>query len=280
MTDLLSEASTDRDVQTKKWLIHYQEAGKGHPVVLLHGSGPGASGWSNFQTNLGALSEHFRVLAVDLPGWGRSETVTWDERNNSEALVLLLDELGIEKAAVIGNSMGGMTALQFAVEHPDRITHLVTMGSPAPVAGVFSTSGLSEGLKVLIDTYIHPTTENFVRLVEVMAYDPRFASKELAAERARNALANPEHLRNFVDGMRHPIVAGFESLASQLPQVATPTLVVHGRDDRAVNCEAGLRLVSTIENSRLLLLNRCGHWAQLEHADEFNRTVVDFIANH
>jgi 2-hydroxy-6-oxonona-2,4-dienedioate hydrolase len=280
MTQQLSEASTDREVQTKKWRIHYQEAGAGHPVVLLHGSGPGASGWSNFQTNIGPLSEHFRVLAVDMPGWGRSDTVTWEERNHSEALVLLLDELGIEKAAVIGNSMGGMTALRFAVEHPDRMSHLVTMGAPAPVAGVFSAGGLTEGLEVLIGTYIQPTTENFARLVEVMAFDPRFASKELAAERSRNALAHPEHLRNFVEGLRHPIVAGFDSLASQLSQVATPTLVVHGRDDRTVNYEAGLRLVSTIDDSRLLLLNRCGHWAQLEHAEEFNRIVVDFISHH
>lgn len=81
--------------------------GDGHPVVRLHGSGPGASGWSNFRTNIGPLSQSCRAIAVDMPGWGRSDTTPPEDRDHFEALILLLDELGIGKAAVVGNSMGG-----------------------------------------------------------------------------------------------------------------------------------------------------------------------------
>jgi 2-hydroxy-6-oxonona-2,4-dienedioate hydrolase len=283
--DELTQAGTSRFVQTKKWRIHYNEAGEGHPIVMLHGSGPGASGWTNFSPNLGPLAQGFRAIAADMPGWGESDTATPDDRDHVEALLLLLDALGIEKAAVIGNSMGGLTALRFAAEHPDRISHLIPMGAPGPGVNIFTPGGSgSEGLKVLFRTYADPSPENFKQLVSVMAYDQRFATDELAEQRSRTALAHPEHLENFLEASRRGTVAGpsaaLAGLATQLPGITTPTLVVHGRDDRTLSFENALRIVATIPDSRLLLLNRCGHWAQLEHAAEFNRTVSSFVAHH
>jgi 2-hydroxy-6-oxonona-2,4-dienedioate hydrolase len=108
--------------------LRYYEAGFGHPLLLLHGSGPGATGWSNFSGNIEALAEHFHVYAVDTPGWGESSAATVDQLDHVEAAVQFLDALGIEKAAFVGNSMGGQTSIRLATEHPDRITHLVTMG--------------------------------------------------------------------------------------------------------------------------------------------------------
>lgn len=70
------------------------------------------------------------------------------------------------------------------------------------------------------------------------------------------------------------------ALASDLPEIAVPTMLIHGRDDRTVSFEASLRMVTTIPNSRLVLFKRCGHWAQLEHAAEFNRLVAQFVNNH
>jgi 2-hydroxy-6-oxonona-2,4-dienedioate hydrolase len=275
--------STSRFVDTKKWRIHLHEAGSGQAIVFLHGSGPGASGWSNFQTNIGPLSENFRVLAVDMPGWGASDSPPPADRDHVEALLLLLDELGIEKAALVGNSMGGMTSIRAAVEHPSRVSHLITMGAPAPGQRIFSPGGWSEGMKVLIGGYEDPSQESFKKLVSVMAFDPKFASDELAAERSRNALAQPEHLKNFLEGigkgfMNGPMAA-FGRTASQLASITAPTLILHGRDDRTVHFENGLQLVASIPNARLVLVNRCGHWIQLEHADEFNRTVSDFVRN-
>jgi pimeloyl-ACP methyl ester carboxylesterase len=83
----LTYEATSRTVQTESWKIHYNEAGEGHPVVMLHGSGPGATGWSNFGPNMPALAERFRVLAVDMPGWGASDAVTFEERDHATAAV-------------------------------------------------------------------------------------------------------------------------------------------------------------------------------------------------
>jgi 2-hydroxy-6-oxonona-2,4-dienedioate hydrolase len=276
LTDRLTEEATSRFAQTSRWKLHYNEAGSGPPVVLLHGSGPGATGWSNFGPNLGALSEHFRVLALDAPGWGRSDAVTLEERDHVGAVVELLDALEIDKAAVVGNSMGGMTALKLAALHPDRVSHLVTMGSGAPGVRLFGFGdGPTEGLKVLQAAYRDPSPASMKHLVEVMTFDPAHASDALAEQRSENALARPDHLANFIAGIgqRSPSWPTAEEVAS----IRTPTLLIHGRDDRVVHYENSLALLALVPDSRLVLLNRCGHWAQVEHASEFNRLVLDFV---
>jgi pimeloyl-ACP methyl ester carboxylesterase len=286
VTTDLDEDATSKDVQTKKWRLHYHDAGHGRPLVFLHGSGPGATGWTNFRTNLGPLAERHRVIAVDMPGWGRSDTATPDDRDHLEALELFLDTLGLERVALIGNSMGGMTALRFTSAHPERVSHLVCMGAPAPGVNVFAPGGgPSEGLKVLIGAYSDPSPANFKRLVQIMAFDQSFATDELAEQRSAAALGRPDHLENFLAAIARGTMVGaslaaFTALDRELPLVPTPTLVVHGRDDRVVHYENGLRLVSMIPNSRLVLLNRCGHWAQIEHAAEFNRLVDQFVTTH
>lgn len=277
------EASS-RTVRTPQWSIHYNEAGDpaAPALVLLHGSGPGASGWSNFKTNIVALAEHFRVIAPDMPGWGKSDPVGRDSMDHAAAAVQLLDALGIEKAAFVGNSMGGITTLRLATEHPDRVTHAITMGpGSGPQPKILSAGGgLSEGMKVLVAAYQDPSPESMKRLTEVMTYDnARFATDELAEERAANAKAHPEHLANYLDGLARggPVAKWFR--LEDLPKIAIPTLLIHGRDDRVVHFENSLLLLASIPNSRLVLLNRCGHWAQVEHADEFNRLLIDFVTN-
>jgi 2-hydroxy-6-oxonona-2,4-dienedioate hydrolase len=279
----LTEDGSSQFAKTPRWRFHYNEVGSGHPIILLHGSGPGASGWSNFKSNLEPLGERLHAIAVDMPGWGNTEASDPDDRDHVAALLAFVDELGIERAAIVGNSMGGMTALRFAVEHPDRISHLIPMGAPGPGTSLFDVSPLSAGLTALMDAYMDPSPANFKKLVSVMAYDQRFATDELANERSANALAHPEHLASFLDARAKGTVAGpanaLANLATQLQQVQTPTLIVHGRNDRTLHYENALRLVSMIPNSRLILFNKCGHWAQLEHADEFNRVVMDFVLN-
>lgn len=288
MTDKLTESGTSRFAQTGRWKIHYNEAGEGHPVILLHGTGPGATGWSNFHQNMAGLAKNFRVIAIDFPGWGKSDVFdcSGESRNgaNAEAVKLLMDELGIEKAALVGNSMGGGATLQFMADYPDRISHAVTMG-----AGIFalpnlvSATGLTEGLKVLVAAYRDPTPANFRRLVEVMVYDSSFVTDELAKQRAEGALATPEHLANWLKWpMGHPKgpFGGVEELLGKLAQSKVPTLMIHGRDDRTVLLETSLRTAAVIPNARTVILNRCGHWAQVEHQAEFDRMVADFVLNH
>ena len=273
---MVSESQSSSFVETASGRIHLHEAGAGHPVVMLHGSGPGATGWSNFGPNLDALADRFRVIAPDMPGWGASDPVSYEERDHVAAAVQLLDALGIEKAAFVGNSMGGATALKVAGRHPDRVSHVVTMGAGAPGPRVFvAGGGPSEGLQVLHRGYRDPSKENMRALCRVMAFDQSFATEELIEQRYQSCAAHPEHIANFAAGLGRPRRG--ESTLADVAAIEAPALIIHGRDDRVVHFEAGLRLVSTIGNARLVLLNRCGHWAQLEHAAEFNRLVGDFI---
>jgi 2-hydroxy-6-oxonona-2,4-dienedioate hydrolase len=232
---------------------------------------------SNFGPNIRHLSERFRVFAVDMPGWGESDAVTPQQRDHVRSVLDFMDALGIQRAALIGNSMGARTALNFAVTHPDRLSHVITMGAPAPGVSLFAAGdGPSEGLKVLRQAYSDPSPESMKKLVEVMTYDPAFATDELAVQRSRNASSRPDHLRNFLaEGATGAPLDG-----EKLRGVGMPFLLIHGRDDRVLSYEHSLRLLSLIPDSRLVLFNRCGHWAQLEHADEFNRLVEQFLLNH
>lgn len=270
---------SSHDVTTSSGKVHYIEAGEGHPVLLLHGSGPGATGWSNFAPNIEHLAKSFRVIAPDMPGWGESDSVAAAKRDHVQTALELLDALGIDRAAFVGNSMGGMTSVRFATTHAERISHLITMGPGSGSPSMFSAAGLSEGLRLLQAAYRDPSIESMRRLVGIMTFDPQFATEELIAQRSEIASSRPDHLQNFVDGLggdraRHQLEPG------RIAGINVPALLIHGRDDRVVHFEHSLRLHSLIPNSRLLLINRCGHWAQLEHAGEFNRMVTDFIANN
>jgi 2-hydroxy-6-oxonona-2,4-dienedioate hydrolase len=194
-----------------------------------------------------------------------------------------MDALGIEKAALVGNSMGGITAIRLTVVHPDRVSHLITMGSGSTRAPkLFSPGdGPTEGIKVLQLCYREPTFENMKLLCEIMMFDPGDRVDALAQERLESATAHPEHLANFLDALVKgggPIRQWYT--AEDLMAITTPTLLFHGRDDRVVPYEHSLLLLAHIPDSRLHLFNRCGHWAMIEHPAEFNRDVIDFIQNN
>jgi 2-hydroxy-6-oxonona-2,4-dienedioate hydrolase len=281
----VNKQDLSREVRTKDWNLRYYEAGlAGTPsLLLLHGSGPGATGWSNFSGNIQALAEQFHVFAVDMPGWGESDPATIDELDHTEAAVQFLDALGIEKAAFVGNSMGGHTSLRFATLHPERITHLITMGSPVdPGPRLFGPgNGPSEGIKVLVRAYQDPTPQNMKSLVEIMTFDSaRYVTAELIEARSSAALARPEHLTNYLEGLAEGGPVPEWVKLDALADIAVPTLLIHGRDDRVVGFEHSLYALAHIPNSRLALINRCGHWAMIEHADEFNRLVADFVAHN
>ncbi len=278
----ITRESSSRTVKTADWNIHYHEAGSGHPLILLHGSGPGATGWSNFSGNLPGLSQHFRVLAVDMPRRGDSDPCPVERLNHVDATMQFMDTLVIEKAAVVGNSMGGVNALRLAVNHPDRVSHLITMGAPANRAPKLfgAGDGPTEGLKMLIEAYRTPSAEAMRRLVEIMCFDKRFADEALCRARSEAASAQPEHLKNFLAGL--PKGSPVPQMASleQMMGITAPTMLIHGRDDRVVHYEHSLLLVAHIPNSRLVLINRCGHWAMIEHVEEFNRLVINFVTHY
>ncbi|WP_439031550.1 alpha/beta fold hydrolase [Gordonia terrae] len=257
--------------------VFVHERGHGHALVLLHGAGPGATGMSNFSPNYEQLSKDFRVVVPDMPGWGASDSVA-AAGDPVQTVVALLDTLGIATATLIGNSMGAMTALRTAAAHPDRVSSIVTMGATCPGPNVHSPgNGPTEGIRVLVEGYQDPSPQNIKRLVQIMCYDPAFATDALARERSAAALERPEHLNEFLTNHGPPGVREYATLSAKLTELLMPVLAIHGRDDRVVPFENSLRLVSMAPDSRLLLINRCGHWAQIEHADEFNSVVRQFV---
>jgi 2-hydroxy-6-oxonona-2,4-dienedioate hydrolase len=282
LTSELTFESTKKIIETADYRIQINDAGAGYPMFMIHGTGAGATGWSNFAPNIRSLSAKYRCIGVTMPGWGESSPQTLETgRNQVEAIRQLMETLGIERAALVGNSMGGGISVGVTAAHPELVSHLITMGSGSPGTGILAPGGLSEGIRILVDTYIDPTPQNFKRLVQIMCYDQAFATDELAEERSKAAWEFPEHNKNWLDFFRSgQPPAGMAEVVSALQKSTVPALIIHGRDDRTVHYEASLRLVSTIPNSRMVMLNHCGHWAQLEHAAEFNRLVDDFITNN
>jgi len=283
ITQGLTQENTRRIINTREWKIEINEAGGGHPIIMLHGTGPGATGWTNFAQNLRVLAKKYRVIALTFPGWGLSDPVEpgkdLQRKTNARAVKLVMDELGIDKAAIVGNSMGGAALQQFVTDYPERLSHFVTMGAGAPGVGIFVPGGVTEGIRILTETYRDPTPENFRRLVRIMVYDDSFVTDELIDLRCKAALANRTHLENWLSPKRNGAPGGDEMIAA-LSGANVPALIVHGRDDRVVPMEHSMRLNAMMQNSRMLIFNHCGHWAQIEHAGEFNWLLDNFIAHN
>src|SRR5690349_1174201 len=131
----------EKDVQAGNVRIHYREAGQGDPLIMLHGTGPGADAWTNFRANVDALSPTRRLLMVDFPRFGGSEMADLPGPRLdvlSGVIRDFMDALGIEKADFVGNSMGGQVALKIAIDTPERAGRLILV-APAP----FSRSALT-----------------------------------------------------------------------------------------------------------------------------------------
>ena len=217
------------------------------------------------------------MLLVDQVGYGKTDDEVFTDEPSStvraRAVKDTMDALGIEKATLVGNSLGGSTSLTFAVDYPDRIEKMVLMGSGAGGVNLFA-QWPTEGAKVLLAMFSEPTEQGLRDLFKVMLYDSSFVTDEAIQQRFEGIIANPGHLEAAQKSKSVP-----RDLMPDLPNVKTPTLIIHGRDDRVVPLEGSLRLLSALENSRLVVLNQCGHWAQFEHAPLFNRLVEDFLAN-
>lgn len=273
-TTTLTEEGTSKYARVGDIRLHYNEAGTGPAVVMLHGGGPGASGWSNFQRNIHAFSERHRTLLVDMPGWGKSDSVIATEPRSqltARAVCGLLDALGIDRASLVGNSMGGAASINFAIDFPDRIDKLVVMGSAGAGQSIFVPQP-TEGIRVLSEVFDNPTADGMRRLINLMVYDASFLTEDLLQGRLQAAL-NPGHQE-----ARKKSTNAQRNFAADLPKIKARTLIIWGRDDRVVPLDTGLRLLWAIPGAQMHVFGQCGHWAQFEHADEFNRLVIDFLA--
>ena len=266
--------------------IFYAESGSGTAVVMLHGGGPGASGVSNFARNIDALARHYRVIVPDLPGYGRS-TKSIDQSDPfgslADSIRGLLDALGIDCAALIGNSYGGAAALRLALDTPRRVSKLVLMGP----GGIGTTRGLpTAGLNSLLDYYggdgpSRAKLEQFIRTY--LVYDGASVPEELIDLRYQ-ASVDPDVVAN--PPLRRP--SGLWALRtlwrmdltrdSRLRGLPTPTLVLWGRDDKVNKPSGGPLLLNMMPHAELVMCSRTGHWMQWERPDLFNELVADFLA--
>ena len=283
----LSEADSSRFVQVKAGdldlRLHYNDLGTATAgtVVMLHGSGPGASSWANFSRNAGPLTDAgYRVILMDCPGWSKSDPVICTGARselNARALAGLVDALGLGQIHLVGNSMGAHSAMMYTLTHPARVGKLVLMGGGTGGASPYMPMP-TEGIKLLNALYRDPTIDNLKRMMAVFVYDPSSLTEDLYQLRLDNMLSRREHLVNFVKSQeQNP--KQYPDVRARLGEVTQPVLVIWGRDDRFVPLDAGLRLVAGLPNADFHVFGRCGHWAQWEHADRFNRMVVDFLAN-
>ncbi|MCC8397370.1 alpha/beta fold hydrolase [Paraburkholderia sp. MMS20-SJTR3] len=283
----LGEASTSKfvsiDVDGQNLRIHYNDTVEGaEPLVMLHGSGAGASGWANFSRNVDFFADAgYRVVLMDCPGWGKSDTIICAGSRselNARALKCLLDAIGIDEPVdIVGNSMGAHSAVAFALANSQRVNKLVLMGGGTGGPSLFQPMPL-EGIKLLQGVYREPTFENLKKMLDVFMYDASRLTDELIQARLDNTLARRDHLENFLASLAaNP--RQFPDVGHRLAEISAPALVIWGRDDRFVPLDMGLRLVWGLQNASLHIFNRCGHWAQWEHAEKFNRMVLDFLSH-
>ncbi|MFI2285355.1 4,5:9,10-diseco-3-hydroxy-5,9,17-trioxoandrosta-1(10),2-diene-4-oate hydrolase [Nocardia beijingensis] len=281
----LTAESTSRYAQVRPDLrLHYHEAGVGNgpTIVLLHGGGPGASSWSNFARNIPVLAEHFHVLAVDQPGYGRSDKPTEHPQyfaHSASALKDLLDHLEITtRVHLLGNSLGGGAAVRFALDYPDRAGKLILMGPGGLSTNLFAPDP-TEGVKLLSKFNYEPTRENLEAFLRIMVFDQSLVTDELIDERFASA-STPEALAATRAMGKSFASADFEKgmLWRDAYKLRQPVLLIWGREDRVNPLDGALVATKLIPRAQLHVFGGCGHWAQLEKFHEFNRLAIDFLA--
>jgi pimeloyl-ACP methyl ester carboxylesterase len=255
------------------------------PVLLLHGGGFDAADFS-YRYAIEPLSHLRPVLAFDWPGYGGSDTpnLRFDLAYYARFLERLMDYLGIQRAALVGISMGGGAALSFALRSPERVEKLILvssygLGKDVP-CGSLGYLLVHAPLAVdLVYALLRRSRRSLRWGLHRIVHDPRVVSDELVEE-ARRLLYQPASGRAFRSFRRSEV--GWDGLntdlSDRLGELATPTLLIHGEGDRLVPVEWARRAHEHLPDSELRVLQCCGHWPPRECPDEFNRAVVNFLA--
>ena len=248
--------------------IHYQEAGSGPAVILLHGLGGDVSNWAQ---TIGPLSRKYRVIVPDQIGFGRSDKPMINYRVGT--LVDFLDgfykELKLERASLVGNSLGGWTAAAYALAHPEKVERLVLVDA----AGFAITGDVDP--RVL--NGLNPSTRDAVKQVmSLVFYNKQIYASDAAVDLlfARKMTAGDGYtIQRFIDS----ITRGEDVLDNKLGAVKQPTLIIWGREDGLTPIAMGERFKKEINGSELLVIEKCGHVPQLEKAAEFNAALMKFL---
>ena len=244
---------------------------------MLHSYGPGTTGWITFHKVLPAFAEHFRCIVMDLPNFGRTGPVVYEEPlHNLQARTALglMDELGIDKAHLLGNSQGGQSAMVLAMKEPERVNKLVFGACHIRTGGDLYLMGNrpSEGSLVTSEVRANPTRENVRRYLRTHIDDHALVTDELVDYIYDNYTGNPDHIEADAKSVSVPYDHGVD-----LPNITAPSLVIWGRYDRMCVFEIGIAALNNIADSRLVLLNNCGHWVPFEKPEEYTSHVLNFL---
>jgi 2-hydroxymuconate-semialdehyde hydrolase len=253
-------------------------------TLFLHGSGPGVTAWSNWQYALPALDAQFHCLAPDLVGFGATDHPKdcpsgmrgW-MRMWVDQCVALLDALKIEKAHLVGNSMGGAIALHLLMDAPDRFERVVHMG---PIG---TPHKITPALDRLWGFYDDPSVQTFKNLIRWFVYDDAFLADRLdtIAQTRFEAAMNPDVQNSFRAMFPTPRQTAIDDLVVSelaLRRMDHPTLLIHGRDDHIVPMETSLHLLKHLPNVQLHIYGQCSHWIQVEYAKSFNQLLAQFFS--
>ena len=264
---------TARYVRVDGARIRYIDAGRGPPVVLLHGLGASMYAW---RKNLGAMAAAgFRVIAFDNRGFGLSDkpAVPYDNAAYARLAIALLDSLGISDAVLVGHSMGGAIAAEVAIEYPQRVRGLVLVGS----AGL----GAREPLLFRVARWpvLGPAVLAFrgrgftARLLKATYFDPSKVT-ESDVDQYYAPVAQPAYSRALRAVLRQ---FHFDGLEGRLDKIEAPTVVLWGEEDRWVPLGLGRALAAGITRSAFVSVPHAGHSVQEEAPDEVNHLVIRFL---
>jgi len=262
-------------------LLHYLEEGRGPATALVHGLGGFAESWRH---NIPELARHGRVIALDLPGFGRSgkprRPYTLDFL--AQALHGLLRALGAYRVKLVGHSLGGAVAARFALDHPGRVERLAFLGAAVPgfhlrpswIYRTLSLPGLGEVLSSLITPgicatalercFAHPEAEEIRFFVE----------HEYAARASREGRAAYLSLLRSAKG---DFTVDAEAYRGALSRLGRGVLVVHGREDRVIPLAHARQVADGLGVAQPRWLDRCGHFPQIEHPAVVNAYLRDFL---
>ena len=252
--------------------VHYHAQGEGQPVIFLHGAGAGASGYSNFKGNYPAFAAAgLRTIVPDLLGYGLSSKPDIEQYDLDffiAGIKGLVDALGLRDIVLLGNSLGGAIALGYALAYPDEVSRLILM-APGGVEDL-DTYLAMPGVANMFEIYRSGLTgAEAMRAVMIkQLYDPSLLTDEIINERAPIAATQTQAARSIlkVPNMTH-----------RLPELRAPVLGFWGVDDQFNPASGAAKLTEHCPQARVIMVNRCGHWVQVEHHEMFNRACIDFI---
>ena len=268
------------DGKSDKTKVHYHELGSGEPVIFLHSYGPGTTSWITWHKVIADFAEHYRCILMDLPNFAKTGPYVYTEGVHSvqaRTAVKLMDALGIDKAAFVGNSQGGQSSMVAAINFPERVTKFVMGGSHIGTGGDRYLMGNrpSEGSRATREVQENPTIENVRRYLKVHIDDETQVTDELVEYIHRMHTWSPE-----LDAARKASYSVPHDYTPELDKIQAPVLLVHGRYDRMVVFEVSIAILNHIDDSRMVLLNKCGHWPPFEKPKEYTTQVMAFLKGY